>query len=412
MVEDTRSIDVKKDQKIQLNEGKSPSVKLKDLKVCFGSQVALQGVNLEVASGEFLVLLGPSGSGKSTLIRVIAGIQHPSSGEVFIGDRQVAGQGILVGPEERGLGMVFQDYALWPHMSVQANVAFALKRKRQKRQLSDIKVAEMLERVGLADKAKRYPSELSGGEQQRVALARALVADPGLLLFDEPLSNLDADLRERLRIEISTLCRQVGATVIYITHDQFEAFALADKVGVLQDGVLIQLDKPEIIYKEPVSDFVANFTGLSGEITAYVSKVGLGSALVTIGEMDLDILVQSDQKLEIGDCVKVLVRPSAIYFVESHQGLEATVVDVAFRGRGYDHVVSLANGEHLVGVFSGEKYPRQSKVWVGLEPQGCILSSKKTEVLGIEALDIEPPHPIETAQAIENEYLELWLPQD
>lgn len=397
---------MKKDQKIGLDDSRPPFVQLKNLKVCFGSQVGLQEVNLEVASGEFLVLLGPSGSGKSTLIRVVAGIQPPSSGEVFLGGRQVAGRGILVGPEERDLGMVFQDYALWPHMSVEANVAFALKRKRHKRQISNHKVAEILERVGLSNKAKRYPSELSGGEQQRVALARALVSDPGLLLFDEPLSNLDADLREKLRIEIATLCRQSGATVIYITHDQSEAFALADKVGVLQDGILVQLDKPEVIYQQPASDFVANFTGLSGEITASILKIGTNSIIVTIANIELELLIQCNQRLKLKDQVKILVRPSAIYFVEPQQGLEATVVDVAFRGRGYDHVVSLAKGEHLIGIFSDVKYQRQSKVWIGLDPQGCILSLQNTET----PIDVESS--IAAVKSIENEYLDLWLPQE
>src|SRR6202012_328986 len=219
---------------------------------------ALKSVSIDVAPGTFLVLLGPSGSGKTTLLRCLAGIERIDSGSLADGRSHVP-------PEARDLSMVFQDYALWPHLTALDNVAFALRRRRLSRTECRARAMVMLSRVGLAEVAKRDPNELSGGQQQRVALARALIADTGLILCDEPLSNLDADLRERMRVEISSLVREAGATTVYITHDQAEAFALADHIGVLEEGVLVQSGSPEDVYNHPATPFVARFTGLSGE---------------------------------------------------------------------------------------------------------------------------------------------------
>jgi len=234
-------------------------------KVYPGGNLALDDLSLEVEPGTFLVLLGPSGSGKTTLLRCIAGIERASAGRITIGDTLVADGTRHLPPERRGLSMVFQDYALWPHLVARDNVGFALRRRGLRRSVCRTGATEMLERVGLGALTHRYPSQLSGGEQQRVALARALVAEMGLILCDEPLSNLDADLRERIRVEISALIRETGATTVYITHDQAEAFALADRVGVLERGKLVQLGRPEEIYSSPASAFVARFTGLAGE---------------------------------------------------------------------------------------------------------------------------------------------------
>ena len=243
----------------------------------FGAKVALDGVDLAVPAGAFCVLLGPSGSGKTTLLRCTAGIERLTSGRIDLGGRLVADGPVHLPPERRGLSMVFQDYALWPHLSAARNVAFALGRSGASRGDTARRARAMLDRVGLGHLAERYPNELSGGEQQRVALARALVGGTGLLLFDEPLSNLDADLRERMRIEIGTLARDSGATSIYITHDQSEAFALADVMGVLQAGRLVQLGSPEDVYHHPASQFVARFTGLAGELPAVVTGSATGN---------------------------------------------------------------------------------------------------------------------------------------
>jgi iron(III) transport system ATP-binding protein len=245
-----------------------------------GSSVpALKAVSLDVAPGTFLVLLGPSGSGKTTLLRCLAGIERIDSGMLSIGGRVVADGRAHVPPEQRDLSMVFQDYALWPHLTSLDNVAFALRRRRLPRTECRARALEMLTRVGLSEFARRYPNELSGGQQQRVALARALIADTGLILCDEPLSNLDADLRERMRVQISALVREAGATTVYITHDQAEAFALADEVGVLEEGVLVQYGTPEDIYNQPATPFVARFTGLAGELRVKVSAHGANGTL-------------------------------------------------------------------------------------------------------------------------------------
>ncbi len=247
-----------------------------------GSVPALSSVSLDVDPGTFLVLLGPSGSGKTTLLRCLAGIERMDSGLITIGGHTVADDRTHVPADQRDLSMVFQDYALWPHMTALDNVAFALRRRHLPRSECRARAAQMLSRVGLSDFGRRYPNELSGGQQQRVALARALIADTGLILCDEPLSNLDADLRERMRVEISSLVREVGATTVYITHDQAEAFALADKVGVLEEGRLVQFGAPEEVYNHPATPFVARFTGLSGELRVQVvAHAGDGSVAVT-----------------------------------------------------------------------------------------------------------------------------------
>jgi ABC-type Fe3+/spermidine/putrescine transport system ATPase subunit len=346
----------------------------------YGAHNALDDVSLIAEAGEFLVLLGPSGSGKSTLLRVVAGIERVDAGRVRLGDTLVADDRSYVPPEQRGLAMVFQDYALWPHLTVGGNVAYPLQRKRIGRRDVAERVGGALERVGLAGYGKRYPSELSGGEQQRVALARALVGRPGLLLFDEPLSNLDADLRERLRVEISTLARESGATAIYITHDQAEAFALADVIGVLDHGRLVQLDRPETIYHSPATPFVARFTGLAGELVGRVARVDGEFVVMEVHHQRMRARVLG--RLAVGDSARLLVRPAATRILPTGSGLgdgvlAGTVVDVAYRGRGYDHVVAAQEGT-LTAVFDEQARARGTKVHVALAPQGCIAHGDPT----------------------------------
>ena len=341
----------------------------------YGAVRALAGVDLEVEAGRFLVLLGPSGSGKTTLVRALAGIERLDEGEIQVGDRLVSGPRKHVPPEQRDLAMVFQDYALWPHLTALGNVGYALRRRKLAADQSRARALEALERVGLAGLAERYPHELSGGQQQRVALARAIVAKPGLLLFDEPLSNLDTDLRERLRVEIATLTRQCGATAVYITHDQAEAFALADVIGVLDQGRLVQLADPETLYLKPATPFVARFTGLSGELTGTV--VGRDTdefSIVQVGPWHLR--ARSAHPLSSGDQVRVLIRPAATAFAaadtDSSVGVvEGTVIDVAYRGRGYDHVVACGEST-LTSVFSVRPWARGAQAKLSLDAEGCI----------------------------------------
>ena len=357
-------------------------------KVYPGGHQALHEVSLEVEPGTFLVLLGPSGSGKTTLLRTLAGIEQITSGRIAIGATTVADGRTHVPPDRRNLSMVFQDYALWPHLTVRDNVAFALRRRRLSRIQSRGLAHTMLERVGLGTLTGRYPNELSGGEQQRVALARALVADTGLVLCDEPLSNLDADLRERLRVEISSLVREAGATTLYITHDQAEAFALADRVGVLERGRLVQAGPPEEIYTRPASPFVARFTGLSGEFPVKIRDIGVADYVEVepAGHAGREPAGPGGQAggrpfrarrpagpLAAGAGL-LLVRPTGVRICAGDAGerhLTGTVADVAFRGRGYDHAIDVPGQGRLTGVFSPARAGRGERVGLRFDPDGC-----------------------------------------
>src|SRR5262245_29365469 len=233
---------------------------------------AVAGVSFTVPAGEIVVLLGPSGCGKTTTLRCVAGLEHPSGGSISIGARVVSAptDGILVPPRHRDIGMVFQSYAVWPHMTVRQNVVYPLKQRRISRAEADRKVAETLELVGLSEYAERSVVQLSGGQMQRVALARSLVYQPQLLLLDEPLSNLDAKLRLRLRDAPPRILKQTGMTALYVTHDQAEAVVLGDRIGVMRDGKLLQMAPPSEIYNRPADLFVANFTGASNLVAGRV----------------------------------------------------------------------------------------------------------------------------------------------
>ncbi|MDA8081787.1 MAG: ABC transporter ATP-binding protein [Actinomycetota bacterium] len=400
--------------KVQQRRRPVPRIDISGLTKNFGQKTAVNSIDFTVEPGQFVVLLGPSGSGKSTLLRCLAGIERPTDGQIRFDDLVVDGPGCHVPPEHRNLAMVFQDYALWPHLSAEQNVAFALQRlgisSEERRRMS----LEMLEQVGLGSLSKRYPSQLSGGEQQRVGLARALVANPGVLLFDEPLSNLDADRRERLRIDIGAMVRRNGASAVYITHDQAEAFALADIVGVLNGGRLVQAGKPEEIYRSPVDAFVARFTGLAGELSGKVVSQGkrVQAGLVAV-EIEGFLIYGKPilgRSFQPGLKVQVLIRPSAIRFVEQGAGkvdldnsktgfpssqIEATILDGAFRGWGYEHAVAVGAGSRLNGVPADRRIPFMSRVLLELFSEGClVIAEDSAGQLG------EPC--VETAQAGES----------
>lgn len=250
----------------------------------FGDVTAVSDFDLTVKDGEFVSLLGPSGCGKTTSLRMIAGFERATEGEIYIGDHCVSShiKNTFVPPEKRDIGMVFQSYAVWPHMTVTENVAYPLKIQKVPKEERAARVAEMLKLVHLDEYGSRYPHQLSGGQQQRVALARALVMRPGLLLLDEPLSNLDAKLRESMRFEISSIQKELGITVIYVTHDQSEAMTMSDRVVVMSRGVIQQIGTPYEIYRNPANKMVADFIGLvnfvEGEVQGdrvYISGTGV-----------------------------------------------------------------------------------------------------------------------------------------
>ncbi|MGH3065143.1 MAG: ABC transporter ATP-binding protein [Gaiellaceae bacterium] len=302
------------------------AVELRDLRRVFGDVVALDGIDLAIESGEFLSFLGPSGCGKTTALRLIAGFDRPTSGRVFLGGKDVT----HVGPNRRGIGMVFQAYSLFPNMTAEANVAFGLKIRRDPRQARARRVAELLELVGLADAAKRYPHQLSGGMQQRVALARALAIEPSVLLLDEPLSALDAKVRVQLREEIRRIQTRLGITTIYVTHDQEEALSISDRVAVLSRGRIEQIAPPAEIYGAPGTPFVAEFVGTMNRVQATVSDAERGELEIA----GTGVAVTAARGKKRGERVLVLVRPETVGLEAATDGggLVGEVVSHTFLG--------------------------------------------------------------------------------
>lgn len=263
-------------------------ISIENLSLRYGDVTVFDALDLEVADGESLVLLGPSGCGKTSTMRCIAGLEEPSAGSITIGDRTVfsAADGITVSPHRRNVGMVFQSYAVWPHKTVFENVAFSLRRQRVAAGQIRERVGRVLEIVGLGEMFDRGASLLSGGQMQRVALARSLVMEPSVLLLDEPLSNLDARLRERLRLELRELQLSLGLTTVYVTHDQAEAFALADRIALMQGGKILQLGSPEEIYAHPATTSLARFLGVGNIFGCAVRQ---GTARVADSELIVEL---------------------------------------------------------------------------------------------------------------------------
>jgi iron(III) transport system ATP-binding protein len=312
---------------------------------------AVDALSLAAEPGEILALLGPSGCGKTTTLRLIAGFDTPDEGTVSIRGQPMAGEGRAVPPEARGVGVVFQDYALFPHLTVAENVGFGL--ARLERPARGRGVAEVLDLVGLSALAGRYPHELSGGQQQRVALARALAPAPALLLLDEPFSNLDADLRAQMREEIARILRTTGTTAVFVTHDQQEAFTLADRVGVLHGGRLEQVDTPYEIYHHPATRFVAEFVGAADFLRGFVKEGGI---VTEIGP------VANPADHPGGAPVDIMIRPDDIDFIPHPDG-DVVVVGREFRGSENLYRLRLASGARVHSVQpSTTLYPPGARV--------------------------------------------------
>ncbi|HZG50091.1 MAG TPA: ABC transporter ATP-binding protein [Thermoleophilaceae bacterium] len=293
-------------------------VRLRGISKSFGRVEAVREVTLEIARGELVAVLGPSGCGKTTLLRLIAGFEAPDTGCVVVGDEMVAGPGRLVPPEKRRIGMVFQDYALFPHLSVEANVAFGLAtRDRAEREALTRRTLEL---VGLQHKAGSHPSELSGGERQRVALARALAPEPDLVLLDEPFSSLDATLRAGLRREVELILRDAEATALLVTHDQEEALSLADRLAVMREGRIVQVGEPVEVYGRPATRWAAQFVG---EVNVLAGVASGGGVETELGVFDL--------RVPASGAVHVAVRPEQLELSARRDG-NAEVVAREFRG--------------------------------------------------------------------------------
>ncbi len=332
---------------------------------------AICEVSLKVEEGEVLALLGPSGSGKTTLLRLIAGFETPDEGVVLLKGNVVSEQGLALPPEKRGVGMVFQDYALFPHLNAADNIAFGL--RRMSRSEKNEKVCTILEMVGLSDFSKRYPHELSGGQQQRIALARALAPDPALVLLDEPFSSLDPDMCVRMREDVSEILQKTGSTAVLVTHDHEEAFSMADKVALLNEGRLEQLDTPEGIYHTPLSPFVADFVGKADFIRGVVE----GGKIVT----EIGCLENTSYFIE-GTEVMVMVRPDDIDLRPNPKG-DATVLERQFRGSENYYRLRLSSGQIIhSGQHSVSVYP------VGLQVD---LQLQITHVVAFEKTKMNGP---------------------
>ena len=275
----------------------------------FGALEAVSHVSLDIADGELFTLLGPSGCGKTTILRLIGGFHKPDCGQIYFGDREVSG----IPPYERNIGMVFQNYALWPHMTIFENVVYGLKiqKKISRNEIVD-KVHRTLSLVNLTGLETRYPGQLSGGQQQRVALARALVLNPDVLLLDEPLSNLDAKIRQQVRAEIRKLQKELAITSIYVTHDQEEALTLSDRIAVLDHGKLQQLGSPRDLYERPEKPFVADFIGINNLIPGDIEDIREAEGLLTVSTRFGSFACVNEGQWKKGDPCKVCVRPETV----------------------------------------------------------------------------------------------------
>lgn len=340
---------------------------------------AVDDINLQIDAGELITLLGPSGCGKTTILRMIAGFETPTEGQVLIDKQDIT----AVAANKRNIGFVFQNYALFPHMTVFDNIAYGLKIRKLPTSEIAKRVAEVLEMVSLNGIEDRFPNQLSGGEQQRVALARVLVINPQVLLMDEPLSNLDAKLRIYMRSEIRTLQKRLGITCIYVTHDQKEALAIADRIAVLNEGKVEQIATPFELYTNPASLFVADFIGQANILKGKLTSIDGNFAKVLIGE--ITVIAQVDEKsskLRVRDEVALVIRPESIEICHLDDGtLKGQVASSVFLGDEIEYVVKLMIGDTVRVI---EPYRRDAHLWREGENVGLHVNPLDVKLLPIK----------------------------
>ncbi len=347
------------------------NLKLLSIVKKYGRVIAVDNLNLEVKDGELVTLLGPSGCGKTTTLRIISGFLSPDRGDIYINDRKITD----IPPEKRGIGLVFQNYALWPHMTVFQNLAFGLQMRKTPRDEIVERVKQGLKTVRLEEYEKRYPRELSGGQQQRVALARALVLEPDILLLDEPLSNLDALLREKMRFEIARIHRESGVTTIYVTHDQTEAMVISDRIVILNKGKVMQEGKPKEIYEKPANKFVASFMGNTSFIEGIVKEIdGNYTILETADGLTIHGIGNGIKR---GDRAVIAVRPENVQFLptsknDSREGyfniFSAKVERESYIGEVFDYQLKIKNWSIRAKSSVANEKPRGSEVKIYLDP--------------------------------------------
>ncbi len=346
------------------------SVELRGLTKRFGSLAVVDDVSLRIDHGKLVCLLGPSGCGKTTTLRLIAGFLEPSAGEIHVGDRVVSSPAKTLPPEQRKMSMIFQSYALWPHMTVTENIVYGLRLRKLDRATIAKKLDVILKATKLEILAQRYPGELSGGQQQRVALARALIVEPETLLLDEPLSNLDANLREEMRFEIRRLHDQYRYTTVYVTHDQSEAMTTADLIAVMNAGRIDQLGSPEDIYDRPQSEFVARFIGASNVVKGVARDADhiafAGATLQVVGA-----------KLTASESAAIAIRQHDIQLAtqapaNAQNAVKARVTRQVFLGATRDYLVETADGTTLRVVTAPDNIVAEGgEVWLTLPPERC-----------------------------------------
>jgi ABC-type Fe3+/spermidine/putrescine transport system ATPase subunit len=363
-------------------------LQIRNLYKTFDRVVAVDRIDLEIAEGEFFTLLGSSGCGKTTTLRMVGGLEKPDAGEILLGGRCLVSseKKIFIKPEKRDMGMVFQSYALWPHMTVFENVAYPLKLRGVKGREAEKKVAEVLGLVGLAGLEDRQAPALSGGQQQRVALARALVFSPKVLLLDEPLSNLDAQLREEMRRELKALQQRVNITVIFVTHDQIEALSLSDRIAIMKFGVLEQVGAPEDVYYHPATPFVRDFLGktflLPGKISSVAGQqIGVdvqGMAAAPLLLQQSSLVSSGNGTPAVGQGVMVAIRPEQVSILGTSGGgrpntIQANLQFVQFLGDRYEYTVAIGSETRVLVSPASQHVKRGDNIFLELKPEGMTL---------------------------------------
>ncbi|UKA53827.1 ABC transporter ATP-binding protein [Arthrobacter sp. FW305-BF8] len=373
-----------------------PDVIIKNLRKDFGGNTVLHEVSFTIKDGEFFTLLGPSGCGKSTTLSCLAGLEQPTSGSIAVGDTVLVDDtsNRFVPPEERNLGMVFQSYALWPHMTLADNLAMPLNIRKVPKAEQKTLIHDALDKVGLAHLAHRFPHQLSGGQQQRVALARALVYSPKVLLLDEPLSNLDAKLREQARVWLKRLQSELGITTVYVTHDQEEALAMSDRIAVMSNGNMLQVAPPEEIYERPATAEVAAFIGRSNFLDGVIVSTNGGTATVRLEDTGETVTAVLTGQMRDGDPVTVAFRPEKASLApvgdsipSGHVGLPVEILTTSYVGSRYEY--ELRYGTRTLAVDSKSNVFRGDLILVvpvealRLYPRANVVSADAAEMMAV-----------------------------